>query len=620
MRSVLRRRLGPVANRRATGESGFKSNSFGAISSSLVCMVVCRTVALYATVAVLGTMFFFLLHYLGNRIPYELAQQRFVEAFEENWPYESYVYVSGLNRQYEYCMMSRMVMAGSKRDTGNHWLMDVVLPQDITEPVEGGCPTLKAVSLGARIDDTHPANRRYWWGSKALYALALRHLSVSDFHRLILAATYCAYVMLAGALLLVGRRALMLAAPVIVFGIFFSGIHYLASVSNGIPYLWAVLAAAILAGLLSKQVSPQVVRMYCFIAGMVSSFLWFFDGHNFLAVALIGLISWLGHEHLTAYHGIRRAVGHIAIYAAGFVACFALNQIIKILILIHGSMALEGSDYINNVVTQGLFTEVTSHFGRIISPQPWDLSARDMDVYWALAPMKTLGQIQTIVSVLALVAAASCAALEVWKGRPQLAGSILWLVGLMLAVSVHFILGNDIPIRGARFMFVPLALCCTCFILAIMEADRSIVFSLIGAVVFGLLSILGYWRANVAAIADVIESTRPVIRADFSVYHSDDRLIYVKEECGDDDVTTKFWLHVFPVDEATPAAKPLRVHVYIDFSFKVKQLPLNDLEDRCIAVFDLPDHKISAIRTGQYELPGRRQSWDGKFEIGEAAQ
>ena len=67
-------------------------------------------------VVILGTALFFFLHYLGNRIPYELAMQRFAIEFDR--PDEGHAL--GFKTRFEYCEITLAVMAGARKiDNGN---------------------------------------------------------------------------------------------------------------------------------------------------------------------------------------------------------------------------------------------------------------------------------------------------------------------------------------------------------------------------------------------------------------------------------------------------------------------------------------------------------------------
>ena len=125
-------------------------------------------------------------------------------------------------------------------------------------------------------------------------------------------------------------------------------------------------------------------------------------------------------------------------------------------------------------------------------------------------------------------------------------------------------------------------------------------------------------------IAGVAERAEPVIRSDFDVYHDGDRLLYTGAECGEEDVTPPFLLHVFPEDEGNLPADH-REHGFhnLDFRFEERRLPLDHyFKDApapggvgCAAVVDLPGYEMARIRTGQY-VPGGPWLWHGEFEAG----
>ncbi len=202
---------------------------------------------------------------------------------------------------------------------------------------------------------------------------------------------------------------------------------------------------------------------------MVSSYLWLFDGHNFLAIALIGLIGWLGHERLNTRDRVRRVSSYLLLYAVGFVLCFAANQATKT--IVYEQAIVGGSDYFGGDVATHLFGQVLHHLGRIVSPEGRDLSGRSVVTFWALSSIRsTVGIALTGLSALALLGAGFFARYQARRGHPEIARNILWLVGIMLLACIHFLQPNDLPYRGSRLMFVPLALCWSCLILAVMDA------------------------------------------------------------------------------------------------------------------------------------------------------
>ena len=102
----------------------------------------------------------------------------------------------------------------------------------------------------------------------------------------------------------------------------------------------------------------------------------------------------------------------------------------------------------------------------------------------------------------------------------------------------------------------------------------------------------------------------PVIRSDWDVYLAGNSLIYVKEPCIPEDVEPRFFLHLDPVDRNDlPIYRKLYGFDNLDFTFRDHRSPI---EGRvCVAIRELPDYAIAAIRTGQFTGEGR--VWEGNF-------
>ena len=599
-----------------------------------------RTGLIYAAIAVGGTAFLFFLHYWGNQTDYDLLRQRFQAEFAAEMPEQDFEYTEGDRRMsiflWEFCEMSQMALAGAQRNDSDRPLLDAVLLEIFTGDLATGkyyCAGLQAVSSGAELS-IHIGKTRYWWGSKALLAIALRYLSVSELYRLIAVATYAAWLLLAAALALLGWRALLVALPVILFGIALPDIATWADTANGIPYLFAVLAAAVLVLLLRRPATARWAPRFCFIIGMASAYLWLFDGHNFLAIALIGLAAWLGYERLNDAGKFRRAGGCLALYVIGFVLCLALGQAVKS--VVYESAIANGNDYFGGRVARSFLGQAAHHFDRTVDEAAAGIMAgsdiqvqgcpasvcrwggwqtlpviRDIRAFWLLTPVGVpASRVLSVLSALALASAVVFAVYQAWRRRAEPGRSILWLVGLGLLVSLQFVLPDDIQFRSARFVFILLALCWSCFIIALLHISRRQVLMMIAAFVISSLLGLGILSANAERIGDVIENTRPVVSSNFDVYHTGKRLIYHREQCGDADTEPPFFLHIFPVDmDSLPVAKRQHGLDNRDFRFREHQ-PL--FSGGCVAAVRLPDYDILSIRTGQY-LPGQGQLWASEF-------
>ena len=585
---------------------------------------------------------FFFLHYLGNRLPYETARQRYAAELTADRQDVDSRYFAGKKQlfAFEFCQISKMVLAGAHRDAADRPWVDAVLPETFYGEADH-CLTLQTVSDGTKLPKTIE-KIRYWWGHKALLAIALHWLSLFEVHRIILYASFTAWLLLAGAAALLGRRALAVMMPTVVFGMGFSGIVYFADTVNGIQYLATVLAAAGLALLLRRPASARWAPLYCFGFGLISAFLWASDGHHGLVVALIGLTAKLGCERLQASEATRRAAGWIALYLAGFVACFALMLTAKTAVLQYIGEDNSGYERMDDTFTRAshllerMKGETLAGFseeeeagvegcpgcGEQTEPN-WQLLplVRDIRGFWVMGPLtKPTHKLLSVFSLLAAGIAAAAAAWQVLRARElKAAWSILWPAALMLPVSVQFLLPSDIGFRNARYVFLLLAACWTCLLLAARQWSRKVCAAAVGCLLGGLLlGIASLYFVEMRRIQRVTASSRPAVRAAdaFDVYLDEDanRLLYVKNQCSAADTGPRFFVHLWPKDPADlPAHRQYTSFDALDFYFDEYGFRYGSL---CAAPLALPDYPIEHIQTGQfYRLSGwgtgapRRQIW-----------
>ena len=116
-------------------------------------------------------------------------------------------------------------------------------------------------------------------------------------------------------------------------------------------------------------------------------------------------------------------------------------------------------------------------------------------------------------------------------------------------------------------------------------------------------------------LADRVGGRGPTVRSDFDVYFVEDRLVYMKEQCGQEDVDTPFFLHLDPVDpDDLPA--PRRRHGFDNLDFRLDERG-TAFGGACVAEVRLPEYGIAAIRTGQYVEAegGFRHSWEGEIRV-----
>ena len=107
------------------------------------------------------------------------------------------------------------------------------------------------------------------------------------------------------------------------------------------------------------------------------------------------------------------------------------------------------------------------------------------------------------------------------------------------------------------------------------------------------------------------QSRQPEITSLFDVFVDGDSLIYVKSRCYQQDIDTRFFLHVHPADAMD--LPPDRIESGFDnLDFSLWQSG-GRVGDECVARVELPEYEIASIRTGQYTPDG--SIWDGSINM-----
>ena len=116
---------------------------------------------------------------------------------------------------------------------------------------------------------------------------------------------------------------------------------------------------------------------------------------------------------------------------------------------------------------------------------------------------------------------------------------------------------------------------------------------------------------------ELLGDNQPAIRSDWDVYLVGNRLIYKKEQCTPEDAGPTFFLHLDPVDmNDLPSHRKQNGFDNLDFAFSNLR-PLIDGKV-CVAVRELPNYGIAAIRTGQF-IPDEGRIWEGGVDVVEPA-
>lgn len=592
-----------------------------------------RIVVLYAAIATAMTGLFFFLHYLGNQTPYNLARQRVVAEYAAHELAKPGRYFMDERPLFiwEFCQVAQTTIAGAHRDAAHRPLTDAVLIKRYERVVASGGTHCRELGLAAVEGAALPkvvAQSRYWWGGKALYAIGLRWLTIFEMHRLILYATYAAWLLLAIALALTGWRALLIGSPFIVMGAAFSHITYFADITNGLPYLLAVLSAAALGLLLRWRAWARWATPFCFIAGTASAYLWLSDGHNALAIALIGVVAWLGYGRVKSEGAIRRAAVCVALYIGGFAACFALGQATKIAVceLTPGCAAAAGS------VAEGASTRGKQAAKELLAgltgaragncagcgDAGWHNFPIVSDVrgMWAITPIsRRADALLAAYSALALAGAIVVALGQTRRGQTGLGKAMLWLAGLTALASTQFLMPNDLYFRNERFAFLLLAACWSCAALALTEA-RGWLAAIGGACAVGavVVSLAAVERSEARGLDRTIARAEITAAAqayggDIDIHWDKDgrRLLYVTGRCLYGTTVNPFFLHIIPENaDYLPAARHQSGFENLDFLFVQHR---DALGGRCVATRRLPDYPIAELLTGEKSKAGASPGW-----------
>ena len=119
-------------------------------------------------------------------------------------------------------------------------------------------------------------------------------------------------------------------------------------------------------------------------------------------------------------------------------------------------------------------------------------------------------------------------------------------------------------------------------------------------------------REDIASemVGEMFEGDTLAIQSNYDVYVRDSTLLYVKEQCSQDDTDRHFFLHVYPVDtNDLPGHLQERGFGSLDFAIEEQGWRSGD---QCLAARRLPTYAIRHVETGQYGPDGGRL-WEGSI-------
>ena len=110
-----------------------------------------------------------------------------------------------------------------------------------------------------------------------------------------------------------------------------------------------------------------------------------------------------------------------------------------------------------------------------------------------------------------------------------------------------------------------------------------------------------------------ITSGEASVRSQFDVYAGEGGLTYVRESCGSDDVSRRFYLHVFPADVgALSGWEAQREYENRDFDFWEQGGLIFD--GMCMVTVALPGYEVARVGTGQFS-DSEGNVWSGGFAL-----
>ena len=118
---------------------------------------------------------------------------------------------------------------------------------------------------------------------------------------------------------------------------------------------------------------------------------------------------------------------------------------------------------------------------------------------------------------------------------------------------------------------------------------------------------------SIDAFAELrVKGAKPAISSYFDVFVEGNRLIYHKPSCSQQDIDTRFFLHVHPANAVDlPLERRESGFDNLDFSLWQKG---GRIGGECVARVDLPGYEITSIATGQLADDGHK-AWDAAFSF-----
>ena len=183
-------------------------------------------------------------------------------------------------------------------------------------------------------------------------------------------------------------------------------------------------------------------------------------------------------------------------------------------------------------------------------------------------------------------------------------------MAMMALNAPNFFVLEDIPYRTARFFFLLHGLSFFSLIVALRTMQNGRHAALVAGGMVGIYAAaLAYASIRERQLLDWLDSTAPAFESEFNVYQAGNRLYYTRDHCAREQLSRRFFLHVWP---AAGEGVALRSEAAAggggatELEFDLLDRMLMGWRDgrRCVAVLPLPNRALAGYRTGQFDADG----------------
>lgn len=122
------------------------------------------------------------------------------------------------------------------------------------------------------------------------------------------------------------------------------------------------------------------------------------------------------------------------------------------------------------------------------------------------------------------------------------------------------------------------------------------------------------WADGGESVRELLAASEPLLAARFEVRLADGALIYVRDDCSDEDLRRRFFLHVYPQNlDDIPEDRREYGFDNLDFAFTDYRYETRGI---CATLREIPDYPIERVQTGQF-VSGEGRAWSGEIRFGD---